>query len=579
MKTYKVQVEDRDYKKWSYLDGKTLVKTDDIKDNPAINKLFSQDIIDENGNILHSSVRSMKYIPGVIVLTGNTFGRSAGSVTTPYFWYKCLPDDKRLPAFLISFKMPALFIKNPTNKYIIFRFKSWKDKHPVGECKNSLGDVTQLGNYYEYQLYCKSLYASIQNFKRETMKKIKEHTEESFIGMIYYKYEIEDRRNLSIYTIDPLSSKDFDDAFGIQMLGKDDPNYILSIYISNVSFWFDILDIWESFSERIATIYLPDRRRPMLPTVLSECLCSLQEKRSRFALTLDLHVNKDTDEIVKYDLKNTMIKVKKNYRYDTNELDNNEVKLAYLCVKNLNKNNKYIDKINSTHDMIAYMMILMNYYCARILKYEGKGLYRSSKMNINYKPPEDAKSDIKKFLKMWHSYGGRYCKHEKLESHDMLELDAYVHITSPIRRLPDLLNILVIQDAMCIKRLKDNGLKFYNKWMSDESVEYINKTMRSIRRVQNDCSMLKFCCEDEKIQNTLYEGFIFDKILRNDGLYQYMVYIKDIKMTNRLTSRYDVELNTVQKFKLYVFMDEIRLRRKLRIDLQHDEIGELNIDK
>ena len=57
-----------------------------------------------------------------------------------------------------------------------------------------------------------------------------------------------------------------------------------------------------------------------------------------------------------------------------------------------------------------------------------------------------------------------------------------------------------------------------------------------------------------------------------------MVYIKDIKMTNRLTSRYDVELNTVQKFKIYVFIDEIRLRRKLRIDLQHNEIGELNID-
>ena len=376
-----------------------------------------------------------------------------------------------------------------------------------------------------------------------------------------------------------MSSKDFDDAFGIRMLGKNDPNYILSIYISNVSFWFDILDIWDSFSERISTIYLPDRKRPMLPTVLSDCLCSLQEKRSRFALTLDLYVNKDTDEIVKYDLKNTVIKVKKNYRYDTNELDNNEVKLAYLCVKNLNKSNQYIDKINTTHDMIAYMMILMNYYCARILKYEGKGLYRSSKMNINYKPPEDANSDVKKFLKLWHSYGGQYCKYDNLESHDMLELDAYIHITSPIRRLPDLLNILVIQDAMCIKPLKKNGLKFYNKWMSDESVEYINQTMRSIRRVQNDCSMLKLCCEDEKIQNTIYEGFIFDKIVRNDGLYQYMVYIKDIKMTNRLTSRYDVELNSVQRFKIYVFMDEIRLRRKLRIDLQHDEIGVLNIDK
>ena len=132
---------------------------------------------------------------------------------------------------------------------------------------------------------------------------------------------------------------------------------------------------------------------------------------------------------------------------------------------------------------------------------------------------------------------------------------------------------------MCIKKMKGNGLKFNNKWISDESIEYINKTMRSIRRVQNDCSMLKLCCEDEKVQNTIYEGFIFDKIIRNDGLYQYMVYIKDIKMTNRLTSRYDVELNTFQKFKIYVFMDEIRLRRKLRIDLQHDEVRELDVNE
>ena len=575
---YKVQVEDRGYNNWRYINAKTMVVVDDIKDNPAVHKLFNQDMVDENCKLLHSSVRSMKYIPGVVVLDGNTFGRSAGSITKPYFWYKCLPDDKRLPIFLISFKMPDLFIKEPVNKYVIFRFKGWEGKHPTAECRNSLGDITELPHYYEYQLYCKSLYASIQNFKKTTMTKIKEHTEEAFIGMIYYKYKVEDRRDLSIYTIDPAVSKDFDDAFGVQMLGQQDPNYILSIYISNVTFWFDILDIWESFSERISTIYLPDRKRPMLPTMLSDCLCSLQEKRTRFALTLDLHINKATDEIVKYDLKNTMIKVKKNYRYDTNELDDNAVKLAFITTKNLNKKNKYIDKINTTHDMIAYMMILMNYYCARILKYESKGLYRSSKLNINYKPPEEANGEVKKFLKLWHSYGGQYCNYDKLESHDMLELDAYIHITSPIRRLPDLLNILVIQDVMVLKSLKGKGKEFYDRWMSDESIEYINKTMRSIRRVQNDCSMLKLCYEDEKIQNTIYEGYMFDKILRNDGLYQYMVYIKELKMTNRLTSRYDVELNSMQKFKIYIFMDEIRLRQKLRIELQIDDMGKLEIE-
>ena len=73
---------------------------------------------------------------------------------------------------------------------MIFKFQDWNDKHPNGVLINTLGDVDNLEVFYEYQLYCKSLYASIQNFKRETMKKIKEHTEETFIGMIYYKYYI-----------------------------------------------------------------------------------------------------------------------------------------------------------------------------------------------------------------------------------------------------------------------------------------------------------------------------------------------------------------------------------------------------
>ena len=32
----------------------------------------------------------------------------------------------------------------------------------------------------------------------------------------------------------------------------------------------DHLNIWESFSRRVSTIYLPDRKRPMLPTILSD---------------------------------------------------------------------------------------------------------------------------------------------------------------------------------------------------------------------------------------------------------------------------------------------------------------------
>jgi exoribonuclease R len=217
------------------------------------------------------------------------------------------------------------------------------------------------------------------------------------------------------------------------------------------------------------------------------------------------------------------------------------------------------------------MMILMNYYCARFLKMEKTGLYRSAKLNQDYKPPEHVPKEINKFLKLWHSFGGQYCDYNHFEKHDLLELDAYVHITSPIRRLPDLLNMIIIQDKMGLLKLKGKRKDFYNGWMKDESIEYINQTIRSIRRVQNDCNLLELCSKDETIKDKVFEAYIFDKIVRNDALYQYMVFMPEFKMTNRFTSRHDIELYSKQNFKVYVFMDEIRLKQKIRIEIQLEE--------
>ena len=69
-------------------------------------------------------------------------------------------------------------------------------------------------------------------------------------------------------------------------------------------------------------------------------------------------------------------------------------------VKNLNKSCKYVDNINTTHDMIAYLMILMNYYSARELKSHNTGIYRSAKLNYSYKPPESLPDEVGKFLKI-----------------------------------------------------------------------------------------------------------------------------------------------------------------------------------
>jgi hypothetical protein len=109
---------------------------------------------------------------------------------------------------------------------------------------------------------------------------------------------------------------------------------------------------------------------------------------------------------------------------------------------------------------------------------------------------------------------------------------------------------------------------FYERWTHESSIEYINTTMRSIRRVQNDCSLLKICMDDDKILNTIYDGYIFDKIIRNDALYQYMVYLPELNMVNRFTSRHNKDDLSKQQFKIFVFTDQVSLKRKIRVEIQ-----------
>ncbi len=566
---FKLHVADRNYESFDIINASTLSGDDSIPSlNPVEHKLLNQDIFDYDTTtkkviIQHSTTRSMPNIPGVLVLEGNKrYGKHKNK-----FLYKCVPDDRRLPIFMIPYQIRLGFNKKQYNKYVVFKYNHWNSKHPQGMIVQVLGDVTNLSNFYEYQLYCKSLYASIQNFNKVTMKALKTKSENEFIDQIQQTYNVEDRRGWDVISIDPKTSKDFDDAFGIKEL--EDNKFILSIYIANVSFWMDALNLWSSFSQRIATIYLPDRKRPMLPTILSDALCSLQENRSRFALTLDLVINKDTWQVEKTDFRNTCICIRKNFRYDTDEQRNDKTfKTILRYVKKMNKAKKYIDNVTNCHDLIAYLMILMNYVSATYLKENKIGIFRSAKFNGNFTAPTHIPEDVQKFLKMWNSFGGQYVKFEQVESHDMLRLDAYVHITSPIRRLVDLLNSIIIQDSLGFMKLTGERLAFYTRWTNTEAFDYINQTMRSIRKVQNDCSLLNICASDEALLSRIHTGFIFEKIIRNDDLYQYMVYVPEFKMINRFTSRHDKENLSAQTFKLYIFMDENQLKQKIRIELQ-----------
>jgi len=470
------------------------------------------------------------------------------------------------------------FSKVFSNHYVTFNFTEWKDKHPHGVISQLIGPVDILDNFYEYQLYCKSLNSSIQKFTKDTSKALKNHSHEAFIENISKKYpEIVDRTDKSmwkIFTIDPVNSLDFDDAFSICDAG--DGIQQLSIYISNVTIWMDVLNLWDSFSRRISTIYLPDRKRPMLPTILSDCLCSLQSNHTRIAFVMDIFINRE-NTIVDIKYSNCKINVYKNYCYEEPTLlaDSNYQRI-FEATKKLSRKYKYINNVRNSHEIVCYLMILMNYNSAKDLLLNKNGIFRSTIMKRDFITPEDIPEDVSKFIKIWNSSAGQYIDASCLEdgqtiSHDLLEMDAYVHITSPIRRLVDLLNIIQFQKNNKIITLSENATAFYNKWLNE--LEYINTTMRSIRKIQNDCNLLHICSTSPEIMDKVYLGYVFDKIARNDGLFQYVVYLPEIKMASRVTFREDLDNYTLREYKLYLFHDEEKFKKKIRLQLHANLAG------
>jgi exoribonuclease R len=566
MTNYKVIVEDRNYIKWNFCNANTFDKLELVNVEPLENKLFNNDIFQISKHneikIIHSSIRVGGDIPGVLILKDNkTYGRKKNKLL-----YKCVPDDMRIPAFLIPYEMKHIgFSKVFTNIYVTFSFDYWDEKHPHGLLKQVIGPVDILDNYYEYQLYCKSLNSSIQKFTKDTSKSLKLNSHDAFIDNICLKYpNLEDRTSWNVFTIDGPTTTDYDDAFSIKTL--ENGNQCISIYISNVTIWMDVLNLWSSFSQRISTIYLPDRKRPMLPTILSDCLCSLQSGNSRIAFLMDIIISKEYSIIdIKYT--NAKIKVFKNFIYDEPDLlKNNSYQILFSLTKEISKKYNYISNIRNSNDVVAYLMILMNYHTStKMLEYKN-GIFRSSIIQTKMNLPSNLPEDVGNFVKLWNSSICQYVDGSNIHiKHEILNIDSYIHITSPIRRLVDLLNIIKFQQNTQMIELSEKANEFYEQWI--KQLDYINITMRAIRKVQNDCSLLDICSNNPEIMDKMYDGYSFDKLERNDGLFQYIVYLPELKLVSRITSRVSMNNFEKQKYKLFLFHNEDRFKKKIRLQL------------
>ena len=121
------------------------------------------------------------------------------------------------------------------------------------------------------------------------------------------EYEIRtDLRKERVFTIDPDTAKDYDDALSIKK--NEDGTYDVGVHIADVSHFVKpntALD--RDARKRGTSVYLVQRAVPMLPPALSEQICSLVPGQERLAFSVTYTMNEDA-KIVKKRFEKTIIK-------------------------------------------------------------------------------------------------------------------------------------------------------------------------------------------------------------------------------------------------------------------------------
>lgn len=551
-----IDILDKNYTEW-----KTILPCDNIQ-NPFTHKLFHKDQFDIDLQIKNSPTRNATFLAGILVLENNrTFGRTPNKKK---LYYSCIPNQKQLPIFLIPYEIQLGFQKNIQNKFVLFRFDHWleSDKHPYGLLVETIGNVHHLPHYYEYQLYAKNIHPSsfITKYNRKIkdilkQKSLQQNIQEILENPIEYgeiTREQEQEQEPRIFTIDPNGCVDRDDALSIQK--TENPHiFRVQVYIVNLWVWIKIFDLWELFNNiNISTIYLPDFNRNMLPTELSEKICSLNSNSNdnghfTFVIEFEIDILKKTI-IPIYILKQKYIRIHQNFDYESKNLLKYP---SYILLLRITR--EIHPEIKDSHELVAYWMMQMNIYVAKEMHLKKTGIFRITKSfspsseNICEKPKE-----ISSFLHIWeHAISGEYIEYndtfdDKDYYHHVI-LDKYMHFTSPIRRIVDLYNQLLWIDL------------FINiKNFLPISIQKINEDTKKIKKIQTTCELLHKLSE-----NTITDGFVIQIINEKKTLIYLPIYkcILSCKYNN------NIELYNYVKCKIFIFEREYDYKKKIQLSI------------
>ena len=491
-----------------------------------INRAICGDtVIMKDNDIIFIKERIKKSIVGILYLDSKT---KYGSLKNkPLYLFK--PSNKDYPNFYVPTDSVA-----KAKTFAVITFKEWKttDKLPIGTLIETIGLV---GNK-EAEIEHLRIYYEIRN---NTWKVLPERIKKdsTLLENLVPEYEV--------FSIDPIGSKDIDDAFHFKNIGE--MHYEIGIHIASPTVFFgeeenDVLNILE----RVSTVYLTDRKYNLLPNIYADNLISLLENKVRFALSIIFVLDKDLN-IISETVKKTVVKNIKNYNYEefngvlrklpiSGELLSLSLSENMINFMNISKNffgKGGDDFINfDSHNLVEEWMIytnkrianyLINKNCSNIIlrKHDSNNNNTNNKL-VNLNDTKDLR--LINFLKIrqensavYEIYNSSNSSEDSKQTHSKLGNEYYTHFTSPIRRGVDFAIHLLIISIL-------DGVLMPFKYNFDENIiDKINIFTKNNRKFSRQLRRLEFIYDLKDINNDYnLETFGYITKITKNKVYLYL---------------------------------------------------------
>ncbi|MFH1134826.1 MAG: RNB domain-containing ribonuclease [Pseudomonadota bacterium] len=374
---------------------------------------------------------------------------------------------------------------------------------------------------------------------------------------VWKSQERRDLTGLDVITADSGGARDFDDAVSLEY--RDD-RLVLGVHIADVSAVIhpgDLLD--REALERTTSIYLPDRRIPMLPEILSEECLSLKVGEIRPAFSMLAELNAE-GEALNFEFFPSLVRIKRQLSYqEVDSLVEHDPTLSRMfklsnalkaqrtargaMIIPLPKLNVFLTPegeigVNLTmwenpgRSMISEFMILANHLAARALRDKDAAcLFRAqagpSERLVN---TEDDYQNLFLCLQQ-RRYLSRVAWGLEPAPHSGMGLDLYTNLTSPLRRYID----LIIQRQ--VRSVVNGGPAMYSVEQMSSTLTLVDATQKRANRLQLKRRRYWLLRYLEVQGRKEYEALVLEKLP-----HRWRIYLTELMMDADLPQRSGLNL-------------------------------------